>query len=176
MVAMTLRTVVPWVTAVLVLTADRVTKLLVMKNIDPMSPSKWIEVFPGLTLTHVRNPGIAFSLFSDIGPLARMALHVAIGVAVVLIAWMLVSHAKRGAVPALAFGLILGGAVGNLVDRVVWGWVVDFIHVWIRVGGRDYSWPDFNVADSAITVGACLLILFEIISWRRQEEHASYSG
>lgn len=158
---------VPWLTAALVVILDRATKLLIIRSIEPHDVSSWIEVMPGLTLTHVRNPGIAFSLFSDGGPLTRILLHLVIGVAVVLIAWMLVSHSRRGLVPALAFGLILGGAVGNLLDRIIFGWVVDFLHVWVRIGERIYTWPDFNVADSAISVGACLLILFELIDYRR---------
>jgi signal peptidase II len=74
---------------------------------------------------------------------------------------MLVRQDKQGYLPGLSFGLILGGAVGNLIDRVRHGWVVDFLHLWIRTGDRVRSWPDFNVADSAIVVGTALLILFE---------------
>jgi signal peptidase II len=164
-----MRRAVPWLIAGVIVLADRLTKLAVMRHIDYLDRGDWIEVFPGLTLTHVRNSGIAFSLFSDSGPLARIALHTVIGVAVVLIAWMLVHQSRRGVLPSLAFGLVLGGAVGNLVDRVLWGWVVDFIHVWVRLGDRTFAWPDFNVADSAITVGVTLLVLFEILTMRGRE-------
>jgi signal peptidase II len=82
--------------------------------------------------------------------------------AVVVIAWMVVRHGHHRILSGLAFGLILGGAVGNLIDRVLYGWVLDFLHVWIRVGDKTWSWPDFNVADSAITVGAVILIFTEI--------------
>jgi signal peptidase II len=75
----------------------------------------------------------------------------------------------------LAFGLILGGALGNLIDRVMFGWVIDFIHLWVRVGDRSWAWPDFNVADSAITVGACLLILNEFLIQRHGTHDASDS-
>ena len=117
----------------------------------------------GQIVTHVRNPGIAFSLFADGGPLTRILLHLVILTAVVVIAWMVVQHGRRRLLPGLAFGLILGGAVGNLIDRVIYGWVLDFIHVWVRVGGRTWAWPDFNIADSAITTGAIVLIVFEIL-------------
>jgi signal peptidase II len=89
---------------------------------------------------------------------------------------MLVRHHRQGWLATIGFGLILGGAVGNLIDRVLHGSVVDFVHVWVRLGDRIWSWPDFNVADSAITVGACVLILHEIRSHRldqsRVDDHA----
>jgi len=152
---------IPWLTALVIVIADRLTKMAVIDNLEHGS---WQHVFPGLTLTHVRNPGIAFSLFADGGPLTRVLLHLVILTAVVIIAWMVVRHGRRGILPGVAFGLILGGAVGNLVDRVLYGWVLDFIHVWVRFGDRTWSWPDFNVADSAITVGAVVLIFTELFS------------
>jgi len=155
-----MRSWIPWLTALLIVVADRLTKMAVIQNLDY---GGWHHVFPGLTITHVRNPGIAFSLFADGGPLTRVLLHLVILTAVVVIAWMVVRHGRHRILSGLAFGLILGGAVGNLVDRVLYGWVLDFIQVWIRVGGRTWSWPDFNVADSAISTGAILLILFELV-------------
>ena len=71
--------------------------------------------------------------------------------------------------------LILGGAVGNLIDRVLYGWVIDFVHLWVRIGDRTVSWPDFNVADASISVGAVLLILNEFRVHSREPEHASDS-
>jgi signal peptidase II len=165
-----MRSLLPWLTAAVIVLLDRVSKLAIMRHLEPMDPSSWIEVFPGLTITHVRNRGIAFSLFSDGGPLSRVLLHALIGVAVVVIAWMLVNHSKRGRLPAIAFGLILGGAVGNLLDRVMYGWVVDFVHVWLRLGTTTHAWPDFNVADSAITVGAVTLIAYEILVGRKEDD------
>ncbi len=155
-----MRSWIPWLTALLIVVADRLTKLAVIEHIGNGS---WHHVFPGLTITHVRNPGIAFSLFADGGPLTRVLLHLVILTAVVVIAWMVVRHGRHRILSGIAFGLVLGGAVGNLLDRVLYGWVLDFIHVWVRVGARTSSWPDFNVADSAITTGAVLLILIEIV-------------
>ncbi|MCU0302884.1 MAG: signal peptidase II [Thermoanaerobaculales bacterium] len=158
---------IPWLTALAIVIADRLTKAAVMRH---LGLGEWHHVAPGLTITHVRNPGIAFSLFADGGPVTRVLLHLVILTAVVVIAWMVVRHDRQRALSGLAFGLILGGAVGNLVDRVLWGWVLDFLHLWVRVGDRTWSWPDFNVADSAITTGAVLLILVEIFG--RGEDHA----
>jgi len=153
-----MKSLLPWLTAALVLLADRLSKMAIRDGIENGS---WIDVVPGLTLTHVRNRGIAFSLFADGGPWSRVLLHLVILTAVVVIAWMVVRHGRHRALSGLAFGLILGGALGNLVDRVLWGWVLDFVRVWVRFGGRTWAWPDFNVADSSITVGAILLILIE---------------
>jgi signal peptidase II len=85
---------------------------------------------------------------------------------------MVVRHGHHNRLAGIAFGMILGGAVGNLIDRVLYGWVIDFVHLWVRMGDRVWSWPDFNVADSSITVGAVLIILNELIGHRREEEDA----
>jgi len=162
-----MRSWIPWLTALVIVVADRLTKMAV---IDKLDNGSWHHVFPGLTITHVRNPGIAFSLFADGGPLTRVLLHLVILTAVVVIAWMVVRHGQQRILSGIAFGLILGGAVGNLVDRVLYGWVLDFLHVWVRIGDRTWSWPDFNVADSAISVGAVILILTELFTPERAED------
>ncbi len=160
------RRVLPWIVAGLIVIVDRTTKVMVLHCIIP---GGLIRVLPGLSLTNVRNPGIAFSLFADGGPLTRTILQSAIFCAVLFIAWMLYRLADQSLGPALAMGLVLGGAAGNLLDRIFYGWVVDFIHAYIHLGGRVYAWPDFNVADSSITVGAGLLILYELR--RPKEQH-----
>jgi signal peptidase II len=162
-----MRGAAPWIVAVVVVALDRVTKLMVL---DRLAEGSWHPVMPGLALTHVHNTGIAFSLFSQGGPISRVVLHGVIVSAVVLIAWMVFRHGHHQLMAGLAFGLILGGAIGNLIDRVLYGWVIDFIHLWLRIGERRWSWPDFNVADSAITIGALLLILGELFRSRRGED------
>ena len=69
---------------------------------------------------------------------------------------------------ALFIALVLGGAIGNLADRLMRGEVVDFINFYIRTGGREHEWPSFNVADSCITVGAALVILAELLATRHK--------
>ena len=164
-----MRSALPWVTAALVVVLDRVTKMLV---VDHLTVGSWTPVVPGLALTRVHNTGIAFSLFSDGSWLSRVLLHAVILTAVVLIAWMARRHGHHRLLAGFAFGLIRGGAAGNLIDRVLYGWVIDFLHLWLRLGDRTWSWPDFNVADAAITVGAILLILNELLAGRGQPSHA----
>jgi len=117
-----------------------------------------LEVIPGLLdLTHVRNPGGAFSFFAD-GPFEqRMVFFV--GTTLVAVVLLLVFYRRLepgDRLPAFALGIVLGGALGNLIDRLVYTEVIDFIdvHLW---GG--YTWPTFNVADSCIVVGVSLLIV-----------------
>jgi signal peptidase II len=139
--------------ALAVLVLDRLTKLLVIRNI-PLDDS--ISVVPGLfRLTHLENPGAAFSLFAESASPYRTALLVAVSVAalavVSLLLWM-----RRGAfsTTTLALSLILGGALGNLWDRLADGKVTDFIDFYIG----PHHWPPFNLADSGIMIGALLLL------------------
>jgi len=110
-----------------------------------------------LDLTHVRNPGGAFSFFAD-GPLEqRLAFF--IGTTCVAIVLLLVFYRRlepNARLASVSLGIILGGAIGNLIDRVIYAEVIDFldVHLW---GG--YTWPTFNLADSWIVVGVMLLIL-----------------
>lgn len=164
-----MRSWLPWLAAAAVIAADRVTKGMILDNLEPGS---WVEVVPGIALTHVHNRGIAFSLFSGGGNLTRVLLHLVIFTSVVIIAALLVRHGRQSRLAGLSFGLILGGAIGNLIDRVLYGWVIDFVHLWARIGDRVWSWPDFNVADASITVGAVLLILSELRSHRAESEDA----
>ncbi len=161
-----MRRALPWLTAALIILLDRGTKAAVLRCIPE---GGWVPVIPGVALTHVHNSGIAFSLFADGGPVTRIVLQAFIVVAVVVIAWVVYRHGSRGWATSVALGLILGGAAGNLLDRVLYGWVVDFLRLWAHVGQRMLAWPDFNVADSAITVGAAILILTEL---RRKPEVA----
>jgi signal peptidase II len=162
-----MRALLPWLTAAVIVVFDRITKMAVL---DRLAPGSWVEIVPGFALTHVHNPGIAFSLFAGGGPLTRVILHLVIFTSVVIIAAMVVRHAHGSRLAGLAFGLILGGAVGNLIDRVLYGWVIDFVHLWARVGDRTLSWPDFNVADAAISCGAVLLIASELRGGRRGDD------
>lgn len=144
-----------------VLVADQVSKAWVVMNF----PLGWEhEVIPGLfRFVHTRNRGVAFGLLGSSGPAVQIGLLVVIVLVVGYITWQLARGGTDGPV-RLALSLVLGGALGNLVDRVLRGEVVDFILVYVRSGGRELAWPAFNVADSAISVGACLLILAEIVA------------
>ncbi len=140
-----------WLSAA-VLVIDQVTKQLAAHYLVYATP---VPVLPFLDLTLVHNTGAAFSFLSGASGWQRWllsAIAAAIGVAIVI--WLRRLPARAGWQPP-GFALILGGALGNLSDRILQGYVIDFIDCYYR----HWHWPAFNVADSAITIGAALLIL-----------------
>lgn len=140
--------------AAVVISLDQTTKWLVHHG---MELHQSIQIIPGLlNLTYVRNTGAAFGLLAAPSPglrTATLAAFSAIAIGVILWVWVRSRVAPGLFVCCLA--LILGGAVGNLVDRIRLGEVIDFVDVY----WRSYHWPAFNAADSAITVGVGLLII-----------------
>src|SRR5262245_22572454 len=119
-------------------------------------------------LVHSRNTGIAFSLFADGSSWIRYVLIAGSLVVIAILAWYLVRGSAVSARAAAGLALLLGGATGNLTDRILRGGVTDFFEVWFG----SYRYPAFNVADSAITVGA-ILILLDILFSRRTVTRAS---
>ncbi len=140
--------------ALVVFTVDQVTKAVVESSI-PLHEVR--SIVPGLfRLTHVKNRGAAFGIFADSPSEGKIAVLIFLSVValivVVTLLWRNQPTARR---MGLGLALILGGAVGNLFDRLVHGSVVDFLDFYVR----GYHWPAFNVADSSIVIGAGLLLL-----------------
>lgn len=127
-----------------------------------------VPVLPGLNLTLAHNTGAAFSFLAHAGGWQRwLFAGIALLVSAVLVGWLLRLPAGQR-VLALGLALLVGGAIGNLIDRMWLGYVIDFVDVY---AGR-YHWPAFNVADAAITVGAACLLLD---AWQ-QGRNASTTG
>jgi signal peptidase II len=142
------------VTAVVILVLDQITKHLALVHLPPAGPVDIISGFFSLTL--VMNPGLAFGFLGTTPDAWRWIVALlSIGALAVLgvVGFRLLP--SGGALSGLALGLVFGGAVGNLIDRARFGAVVDFLDFY----WRDYHWPAFNVADSAISVGVALLAL-----------------
>src|SRR5215468_201747 len=140
------------VVAVLIL--DRWTKLLIQKRFELNESTSVIDGF--FNITYVRNTGVAFGIFSSISSPAKsilLSLFTAIAAAVVVI--YSVRSPVRNRLLQVALGFILGGALGNLYDRISYGYVIDFLEFYFR----DYHWPSFNIADSAISTGVLLLAI-----------------
>ena len=134
----------------LVVVLDRVTKLAVLRT---FTLHESVEVTPFFNMVFVYNRGAAFSFLSDAGGWQR-ELFIAIALAAaVWIAWLLRKHPSQ-TLFCLALSLILGGALGNVIDRVLYGAVVDFLDFHLF----GWHWPAFNVADMAISCGAVLLV------------------
>jgi signal peptidase II len=128
--------------AVAVVAADQATKALVRGSIGPLET---VHVIPGVKLIRATNSGVAFSVFSGAGPVVVIVALIALGA---LLAFF-VTHVHRRLV-WLPTGLLLGGAAGNLIDRVRLGAVTDFIKL--------PHWPAFNLADACITIGVLTLV------------------
>ena len=138
--------------ACLIVAIDQLTKYWIS---SVFSYGETLELLPVLNLTLVHNMGAAFSFLSDAGGWQRWFFAiVSLVVSLILVVWLYRLPARQTLL-ATALALVLGGAVGNLWDRVVLGYVVDFIDFYYH----KHHWPAFNVADAAITLGAVLLIL-----------------
>jgi signal peptidase II len=123
--------------------------------LDSMNLYQSIEVLPFFNLTHVHNYGAAFSFLSSAGGWQRWFFTaIAIGISVVILWWLKQSPRSQKLLP-VAFSFILGGALGNVYDRLVHGYVIDFLDFYVN----NWHWPAFNIADSAIFIGAALLIV-----------------
>jgi signal peptidase II len=135
-----------------VLAADQASKYWILNVLDLWHRPP-VELLPVLSLTFVRNEGVTFGLLNGLGSWSHFALAaIALLVVAALGVWL---RRAENAFSALAIGAIAGGAVGNVIDRLRHGWVVDFIHA--HVG--EWSWYVFNVADAAIVCGVAVLVL-----------------
>jgi signal peptidase II len=151
----------PWLLliSIVILAADRLAKIWVVAHI-PIGGA--IPIIPGfLRISHWMNEGAAFSLFADTTS-PQVVGRVLIGINFLVgigVFGALIRFGQRITLMTLAFALVLGGALGNVHDRIAYGAVIDFIEVHIF----SYHWPDFNVADSSIVTGACLLFLDSLL-------------
>lgn len=140
-----------WI-VLLILFADQATKILADALLVYRQP---VPLLPMFNLTLVYNTGAAFSFLSDAGGWQRwFFMLLSFGVSIALVIWLqkLASHEK---LQTVSIAMILGGAIGNLIDRSIYGHVIDFIDVYYQ----NHHWPAFNIADSAISVGVTLLII-----------------
>jgi signal peptidase II len=134
-----------------VIAFDQITKYMIVNSLSPFDS---IEVFPFLQIVNVRNTGAAFGSFKNLGSSFFIIASVA---AVIFITALLMKRTYS----TIGLSLILGGAIGNLIDRIFYGKVVDFIDFFIG----SFHWPAFNVADSALTVG--IIVIFSTSLFRK---------
>lgn len=147
--------------SVLVIVIDQISKRVVDTS---MHLYQTIELLPYFQLTYLRNQGAAFSFLSGAGGWQRwFFIGLAVVASILICFWMkkLESSQRR---EAIAWALVLGGALGNLIDRILYGYVIDFLDVFYG----NWHWPAFNVADSAITVGVILLLADSFLPSRQE--------
>jgi signal peptidase II len=150
--------------AVVVVIFDQLTKYIASASLEMYQP---IAVMPMFNWTLMHNTGAAFSFLHDAGGWQRWFFAViALVVSAVIVLWIkrLEQHEK---LQAIALALILGGAIGNVIDRVWLGYVVDFIDVYYGL----MHWPAFNIADSAISIGVVLIIIDSIREYRAERKN-----
>ena len=136
------------------LALDRSTKALIQKRFGLNESISVIDGF--FNITYVRNTGVAFGIFDPLSlPAKSVLLSVFTACAAVVVITYSIRTPVRNRLLQFALALILGGALGNLYDRIAYGYVVDFLEFYVR----DFHWPSFNVADSAISIGVGLLAL-----------------
>ena len=160
-----IRRYIAWISvAILIIAADQATKWAVIEWV-PLYGKVPINFF--INVTHQQNQGAAFSFLADQAGWQRW-FFVALATAVsgVMIAWLWRIRQEGPIVLMAGLSFVLGGAIGNLIDRAMLGYVTDFIQVWFG----SWAFPSFNVADSAITVGAVLLIIDAILSARGEDK------
>jgi signal peptidase II len=148
--------------SLIIIVLDQITKAMVNSSLELYER---VNIFSLLELTHQHNAGAAFSMLNNASGWQRwFFIALGLAVSVVLMLWLRRIRSTEQTLLPVGLSLILGGALGNVIDRVWLGYVIDFIHVhWDRVG---FSFPAFNVADSAITVGAACLILDAFLEGR----------
>jgi signal peptidase II len=158
------------IAALLVLVADQASKWWILNVLD-LPDLRQVVLLPVLNLTMVWNHGVTFGLLNGLGDWGHVILAgVALAVVVALGFWLRRAESRTMAV---AIGAIAGGAVGNVIDRVRFGGVVDFIHAHVATPWGDLSWYVFNVADAAIVCGVAALILESMLSKRKAEDRVS---
>lgn len=145
-----------WLTVVCLI-LDQVTKQLIVANMDLYQS---INILPFFNFTYVHNEGAAFSFLADQGGWQRWFFAAIASIATVIFIVWLAKTPKQQKMLSIAFALMLSGAVGNLIDRVLFGYVIDFLDFY----GFGYHFPAFNVADSMIFIGAALMILDSFIN------------
>ena len=134
---------------------DYITKKLIEIYVKPYEV---INVFPFLRIVNIKNTGAAFGLFANLGN--NIFIIISLIAIILIILYLLRTDDK---IETLSLSMILGGAIGNLIDRVTISQVIDFIDFFV---GK-WHWPAFNVADSALTIGIFLFLLANIRHWRR---------
>lgn len=148
--------------AVVMLIVDQVTKQIVVALFEYRET---VAVMPFFNFTYARNPGAAFSFLADQGGWQRWFFTIIAGSVSALLVYWLAKTPKKDTMIAIAFALILSGALGNLIDRLMFGYVIDFLDFY--VGNK--HWPAFNIADSAIFIGAALMILDALKGNKKQQ-------
>jgi len=140
-----------WISFIVII-SDQITKAIATANLEMWNP---VEIIPFFNFMLAHNTGAAFSFLADAGGWQRWFFAtIAFVVSIIIVVWIKKLKPEERTM-GISLSLILGGAIGNLIDRVRFGYVVDFLDVYVGTS----HWPAFNIADSAITIGAAIMII-----------------
>ncbi len=146
---------------------DQVTKALVLYGLDMLAMPRLIEVTGFFNLVLVFNHGVSFGLFAADGLINQLIFSViSLGISALVFHWL---RRQESWTASLALGGVIGGALGNVIDRLIYGGVVDFLDF----HAFGYHWPAFNIADSAVVIGVFLFVFCEFMSSTEKESAAS---
>ena len=134
--------------------------------VNTLEVGEEIDLLPFLSLYHARNPGIAFSMLSSVSDWGLIALTLCI---ICFVIWLWKNAGPEKSLSRFGFLLVIGGAIGNLIDRIRFHYVIDYIS--FHINGV-FSFAIFNLADSFITVGAVLIVLDELLHWKQEKQKA----
>ncbi|WP_298442507.1 signal peptidase II [uncultured Ferrimonas sp.] len=149
--------------AVVALLVDQATKLYVAASFEY---GVRLPFLPSLNLTYVHNPGAAFSFLADAGGWQRWGFAVFALIVTVALTLMMRAENKQKKMINISYALIISGAIGNMIDRLAYGYVIDFIDFYVG----NWHWPAFNIADTAICIGAALMILDSMLQPKPSKE------
>lgn len=146
--------------AIAALVLDQASKLWLL-NVYELGPRGTVQITPFFDLVLAWNTGISYGWFQDTGPAGQAVLLAIKAIAIIVLGvWM----AKSGTrVAVIGLGLIIGGAIGNAIDRLAYGAVVDFALFHVQIGGKTYNWYVFNLADVAIVAGVAALLYDSLV-------------
>ena len=151
------------------LVGDWLSKRLFQGWLETVGP---VDVIPGFRLILVHNHGAAFGFLASAGGWQRGFFILVAATVIIYLAWRLWMARPEEKVTNIGFAMILGGATGNLIDRVNQGYVVDFVDIYVR----NWHWPAFNVADAAISIGAVVVIFDSLGLFRTRPSKQSHNG
>ena len=158
------------IVGLVVLAADQASKWWVLNVLD-LPEVRQVVLLPVLNLTWVQNTGVTFGMLNGLGAWGHVVLAaVSLAVVAALGVWL---RRAENAIVGTAIGAIAGGAIGNVIDRLRFGWVVDFIHAHVNTPWGDLSWYVFNVADAAIVCGVAALIIESQFLRRRHQTNSA---
>ena len=162
---------------VAVILLDYFSKTWIINNVPAYEPEGYIEVIRNFfSIVHVHNHGAAFSFLADREGWQKVLFGAVAVLVSCYLLFLMYRNKASDLLPNISFALIIGGALGNLYDRVQYSYVIDFLDFYMEWGGRIHHWPAFNIADCGVCVGVFLFVVYEMFFNKKDEEKQDNAG